>query len=147
MTNKKGFDPLDQSVPCPEFGEGAVMRFTFADLRLVEAHCNRSLALASENIREMMPVWTWVAFQLSRRDIDFAVPIFKLGLKKAGGMERLDVNWEDPPRFSVIELCAKAEIAILASLHGKTIEEAQAEAEKARAQAEGNPQNAQGEAS
>jgi hypothetical protein len=147
MSKEKGFDPFDQSVPCPDFGQGAVMRFTFGDLRKVETHGSLALALASDTVREVMPIWSWITFQLANRSVEFSTEIFKIGLKKAGGKEPIEIDWEDPPRFNFVELCSKAEIAILASLHGQTIEEAQAEAKKARERVEGNPPTAQAEGS
>jgi len=140
----KPFDPIDQSVPCPEMGEGVVMRFTFSDLRKIEAHGNLSLALVSDTVREVMSGWSWVTFMLAKKDIAFAVPVFDLGLKRDGAPAAID--WDAASGFSFIELCAKAEIALLAALHGKTIDEARAEAERVQKEAQ-NPQTAQAGAS
>jgi hypothetical protein len=124
------FDLIDQSVPAPEFGVGVVFRFTFSDLRKLEMHARQSLASVSDTIREVMPEWSWISFMLSKKDMEFSLRVFDLALKKDD--KPFVVDWENPPMFSFIEACAKAEIAMLASLHGMTIEEARKKAEEVR---------------
>lgn len=150
---KKPFDQFDQSVPAPEFGAGAVIRFTHSDLRSVEKFADAEFGriVASQNLDMLAGLtnWMWLDFALAKVRVDTIEGLLTRGLKLEDGATPLVVDWESPPQFALRQYAEKVALALMAAIEGMTIEEVNArrKEEEAKFKAEANPPAAQDEAS
>jgi hypothetical protein len=135
------FSPIDQSVPAPEFGAGAVIRFTLSDLERLESWADQSLAVfRSENAGSMiagLTNWMWIDTSLVQSRARQAREILRIALKQDDHKTKLVLpdDVDEWPRHNLFDLCNKLTVALVASLEGLTIEESRTKLEEQRLKA------------